>query len=479
MCGSRSDAAVEPSWNNAPVMKNAEAHPTVETMTEPTVETMTERVNFERSRGMRAKVHSVIPGGSHTYAKGDDQYPERSPAFIARGKGCRIWDIDGNEFIEYGMGLRSVTLGHAYAPVVEAAYRQMLQGNNFNRPALLELECAEMLQSHVASAEMVKFAKDGSAVVTAGVKLARAYTGRSIVAICSESPFLSYNDWFIGLTQMDGGILPTDKSMTVTFGYNDLQGLEDLFNRYPGEIALVLMEAERVTEPRAGFLQKAAAVARREGALFMFDESISGFRFHRGGAQAIHGVTPDLSCFGKAMANGFSLSALTGRREIMKLGGLDHEKKRVFLLSTTHGAETPALAAAVETMRIYRDEPVIEHLYRVGERLREGFLEAVADAGMQKHLTIAGRPCNLLFGTLDHEGKPSQAFRTLFLQELIRWGVLAPSLIVSYSHDDSDIDYTIEAIARAAAIYARAVENGGTDGLLVGSPTQSVYRRYN
>ncbi len=440
---------------------------------------MVERVSFEKSQAMRAQVHSVIPGGAHTYAKGDDQFPERSPGFIARGKGCHIWDLDGNEFIEYGMGLRAVTLGHAYAPVIEAAYRQMLLGNNFNRPALLELECAEMLQSLVPSAEMVKFAKDGSSVLTAGIKLARAHTGRELVAICSESPFFSYNDWFIGLTPMDGGIPPLEKSLTVTFGYNDPESLEALFRRHPGKIALVLMEPARVTEPKDGFLQRVKKIAHDNGAVFMLDETISGFRFHNGGAQSIYGVTPDLSCFGKAMANGFSLSALTGRREIMELGGLHHDRERVFLLSTTHGAEYPSLAAAVETMRIYRDEPVIEHLYRVGERLRRGFEEAARDAGVERYLRINGRPCNLLFSTGDHEGKPSQAFRSLFLQELIRWGVLAPSFIVSYSHEDDDIDYTVEAIRRAARVYAQALDARSTDGLLVGAPTKTVYRRYN
>jgi glutamate-1-semialdehyde 2,1-aminomutase len=443
------------------------------------VAAMAERVNFEKSQAMRARAHGIIPGGSHTYAKGDDQFPERSPAFLVRGKGCHVWDPDGNEFIEYGMGLRAVTLGHAYAPVIEAAYRQMLQGNNFNRPSLLEVECAEMLQSLVPSAEMVKFAKDGSTILTAGLRLARAYTGRSLIAICSESPFYSYNDWFIGLTPMDGGIPAIEKSLTLTFTYNDIGSLERLFKAYPGQIAMVLMEPARLIEPEDGFLHKAREAARREGAVFMFDETISGFRFHRGGAQSVYGVSPDLSCFGKAMANGFSLSALTGRREIMELGGLHHDKERVFLLSTTHGAEYPSLAAAIQTMKIYRDEPVIEHLYRAGARLRQGFEQATRDAGIHEFLTIAGRPCNLLFGTLDHEGKPSQSFRTLFMQELIRWGVLAPSFIVSYSHDDSDIDHTIEAIRRAAEVYALAIQAGTTDGLLIGRPTRPVYRRYN
>jgi glutamate-1-semialdehyde 2,1-aminomutase len=446
----------------------------------PAVMAMVERVNFEKSKAMQARVHDVIPGGAHTYAKGDDQFPERAPAYIARGKGCHLWDIDGNEFIEYGMGLRAVTLGHAYAPVMEAAYRQMLLGNNFNRPALLELECAQMLQSMVPGADMVKFAKDGSTIVTGALKLARAYTGRDLVAISSDSPFFSYNDWFIGTTAVDGGIPAIEKSLTVRFDYNDIASLERLFAAYPDRIAMVLMEPCRTVEPKDGFLTKAAELTRQHGAVFMFDETISGFRFHRGGAQSIYGVTADLSCFGKAMANGFSLSALTGRREIMELGGLRQQKReRVFLLSTTHGAEYPALAAAVETMRIYRDEPVIEHLYAVGEQLRSGFEAVAKDLGLSDYLTIAGRPCNLLYGTRDHDGQPSQAYRTLFLQELIRWGVLAPSFIVSYSHDQTDIDYTIEAVRRAAMVYRQALDARSTDGLLVGQPTKSVYRRFN
>ena len=440
---------------------------------------MVERVVFDRSAEMRGPVHALIPGGAHTYAKGDDQYPERSPGFIARGKGCHIWDIDGNEFIEYGMGLRAVTLGHAYASVIEAAYKQMLLGNNFNRPSLLEYECAQMLQSMVPSAEMVKFAKDGSSILTAGLKLARAYTGRDMVAICSDSPFFSYNDWFIGTTPMASGIPDDEKKIAVPFGYNDIDSLEARFAEYPGRIAMVLLEPSRLVEPRDGFLHKACDLAHRHGAVFMFDETISGFRWHKGGAQSVYGIQPDLSCFGKAMANGFSLSALAGKREIMELGGLRHRDERVFLLSTTHGAETPSLGAAIETMRIYRDEPVVEHLYKVGEWLRQGFEQAVRDNGIQDYLKVMGRPCNLLYATLDQEGRPSQAYRTLFMQELIRWGVLAPSFIVSYSHDEDDIDQTIEAIQRAAAVYRRAIEAGSTDGLLIGSPTKVVYRRFN
>lgn len=321
---------------------------------------------------LREKAHRLIPGGCHTYAKGDDQYPAIAPAFLVRGSGCRVWDTEGNEYIEYGMGMRAVTLGHAYKPVVEAAAKQMLLGNNYTRPAPIEVECVEALLTLIKGADMVKFAKDGSTVVTAAVKLARAFTGRMFVAICGDQPFFSYNDWFIGTTSMDAGIPDVNKSLTLTFRYNDLQSLRAVFDKYPQQIACVLMEAARTEEPQQHFLHDVQRLCRERGALLIFDETITGFRWHNNGAQHVYDVVPDLSIFGKAMANGFSLSALVGRRQVMELGGIKHDKPRVFLLSTTHGAESHSLAAAIATMSVYRDEPVIEHLYRQGERLRSG-----------------------------------------------------------------------------------------------------------
>ena len=147
----------------------------------------------------------MIPGGAHTYAKGDDQYPELAPGFIARGRGCHVWDVDGNEFIEYNMGLRAVTLGHAYPEVIEAAAEAMKHGTNFTRPSPLEVECAEELLGIIEGADMVKFTKDGSTATTAAITLARAITGRDKVALCIDHPFFSYNGWFIGMTPVDAG----------------------------------------------------------------------------------------------------------------------------------------------------------------------------------------------------------------------------------------------------------------------------------
>ena len=206
---------------------------------------------------------------------------------------------------------------------------------------------------------------------------------------------------------------------------------------------------------------------------------ITGFRWHNGGAQKLYDIVPDLSTFGKAFANGFSVSALAGRREYMRLGGLDHhDRPRVFLLSTTHGAETHALAAAIATMQVYQHEGVIEHLYRQGERLRRETEQAIAPPWPGAFVKVVGKPCCLSYATLDQDGRPSQALRTLFLQETIRRGVLMPSLVVSYSHSDDDIDLTIEAIDGALAVYRQALDDG-VERYLVGRPSQTVYRPYN
>jgi glutamate-1-semialdehyde 2,1-aminomutase len=435
-------------------------------------------MNFQKSKALQQKSHALIPGGAHTYAKGDDQYPEHAPGFIARGEGCHVWDIDGNEFIEYGMGLRAVTLGHAYKPVVEAAYRQMQLGINFTRPAPIEVELAERLVERIDSAEMVKFAKNGSDVTTAAAKLARAYTNRDLIAICADHPFFSVDDWFIGATEMSAGIPKAIRDLTVQFHYNDIYSVEALFDQYPGKIACLIMEAERLEPPVNNFLQEVRRLCSENGALLIFDEIITGFRWHLGGAQKLFDVKPDLSTFGKAMGNGFSISALVGRKDIMELGGLYHDRERVFLLSTTYGAETHSLAAALETLKIYERENVIEHLYRQGERLTAGINDAVAENDLEGYFGVLSRPCNLIFFTRDQDKQPSQPFRTLFLQETLKRGVIMPSLVVSYSHSDEDIDRTIEVIAEALAVYRKAMENG-VEKYLVGRPVKPSVRKYN
>ncbi len=436
------------------------------------------QTNFSNSRALQSKAHRLIPGGAHTYAKGDDQYPEQAPGFIVRGKGCHVWDLDGNEYIEYGMGLRAVSLGHAFDPVVEAAYKQMLLGTNFGRPAKIEVDLAEAMLGILDEADMVKFAKNGSDVTTAALKLARAHTGRDLVAICGDHPFFSVDDWFIGTTELNAGIPEAISRMTLKFRYNDLADLRHLFDEHPNQIACVFLEPETVVPPAPNYLAQVKQLCEERGAVLVFDETITGFRWHLAGAQRFHGVVPHLSTFGKAMGNGFAIAALTGKREIMRLGGLDHDQPRVFLLSTTHGAETHALAASLEIIRIYREHHVVEFLWKQGERLRTLLNRSITENHLEEFFELAGRPCNLIFLTRDQDRQRSQLFRTLFMQELIRRGVIGPSFVVSFSHCDADIERTAEAVHGALLVYRKAIDEG-IEKYLEGRPVRPVYRKFN
>ncbi len=288
------------------------------------------------------------------------------------------------------MGLRAVTLGHAYGPVVEAVRKQLEWGCNFNRPAPIETECAEKFLELIPTADMVKFCKDGSTAVDGAIRLARCSTGRDLIAYCGDHPFFSTSDWFIGTTKMPGGIPQSIRDASVKFSYNDLGSLEALFTAHPGRIACVILEARATAEPAPGFLEGMQKLCRQRGAVLIFDEMITGFRWHRSGAQHVYGVTPDLSTFGKALGNGFAISAIAGRKELMELGGFDHDRERVFLLSTTHGAETHSLAAAIATMNVYQSEPVTEHLHRQGRRLRTGVDQSIARHGLEAMSSARG-----------------------------------------------------------------------------------------
>ncbi|RSM84332.1 glutamate-1-semialdehyde 2,1-aminomutase [Kibdelosporangium aridum] len=434
--------------------------------------------DFRRSTELQERLHDLVPGGAHTYARGADQYPEGMAPVLARGKGATVWDVDGNSYVEYGMGLRSVTLGHAYGPVVEAVREELGNGLSFSRPTELELRAAEDFLSLVPGADMVKFAKNGSDATTAAVRLARAATGREMVAICDQ-PFYSVDDWFIGTTAMDAGIPQSTVAQICRFRYNDLESLRTLFTEHSGQIAAVVLEAATaLAEPREGFLEGVRKLCDDHGTVLVFDEMITGFRWSAGGAQKCYGVTPDLSCWGKAMGNGFPISALAGKRELMELGGLRTGEPRVFLLSTTHGPESVSLAAFRAVVKVYKGEDPIGTMERSGTALADGVNSAANELGIGQHVSVIGRPSCLIFTTKDHEGHPSQAFRTLFLQELLRRGVLGQSFVISAAHTETDVQHTVDAAAEALSVYRKALESGSVTGLLAGRPVAPALRRY-
>ncbi|MER7174805.1 glutamate-1-semialdehyde 2,1-aminomutase [Streptomyces mesophilus] len=436
-----------------------------------------EEIRLPRSRQANERLHALIPGGAHTYAKGEDQYPEDLAPVISHGRGAHVWDVDGNRYIEYGSGLRSVSLGHAHPRVTEAARRELDRGSNFVRPSLLEAEAAERFLATVPSAEMVKFAKNGSDVTTAAVRLARAVTGRPRVALCGDHPFFSVDDWFIGTTPMSAGIPAAITELTVSFPYGDLAATEELLLRYEGEIACLILEPAGHQEPPPGYLEALRELADRHGCVLVFDEMITGFRWSEAGAQGLYGVVPDLSTFGKALGNGFAVSALAGRRELMEWGGLRHFGDRVFLLSTTHGAETHSLAAAMAVQTTYVEEGITAQLHSLGERLAAGVRAAADGMGVGEHVVVRGRASNLVFATLDENGRPSQEYRTLFLRRLLAGGVLAPSFVVSSALDEADIDRTVDVVAQACAVYRKALDAADPTPWMGGRAVKPVFRR--
>ncbi|MPZ64368.1 MAG: glutamate-1-semialdehyde 2,1-aminomutase [Pseudonocardiaceae bacterium] len=439
--------------------------------------TITDRF-LPRSDEMNARLHQMVPGGAHTYTKGDDQYPEGLAPMISHGRGAQVWDVDGNEYIEYGSGLRSVSLGHAHPRVLEAVRRELDRGANFVRPSVVEVEAAQRFLETVPTAQMVKFAKNGSDVTTAAVRLARAVTNRPLIAICGDQPFFSTDDWFIATTPISAGIPEQVADLTVSFPYGDLDATDELLRRHDGQIACLILEAATQHDPPPGYLAGLRDLAHRYGCILVFDEMITGFRWSEAGAQGLYDVVPDLSTFGKALGNGFAVSALAGRRDVMERGGLHHSQERVFLLSTTHGAETHSLAAAMAVLKTYVEEGTTAQLHALGERLAAGVRDAAAGMGVADHVVVRGRASNLVFATLDENRQPSQDYRTLFLRQLIAGGVLAPSFVVSSALTEEDVDRTVDVVAQACAVYRKALDASDPAAWMGGRSVKPVFRRF-
>jgi glutamate-1-semialdehyde 2,1-aminomutase len=424
------------------------------------------------------KAHKYIPAGAHTYSRADDSYPMNAPPILARGKGVNVWDVEGNRFLDFGMALRAVTVGYDYERISQAAIAQIHNGNNLTRASQIEIEAAETICNLIPWVEMVKFAKNGSNVTTAALKLARAYTGKRFIAKCAQHPFFSFDDWFIGKTAMDRGVPPEYSSLTLDFNYNDIDSLTALFTGHPGDIAAVILEPATTDEPADNFLQKVKDLCQANGALLVIDEMITGFRWHLQGACRYYEVEPDLVTYGKGMANGFSVAAIGGRREIMDLGGINNSEERVFLLSTTHGAEMCGLGAFVETVKVYQELDVIGAIWKSGSALMEGMNGIARELGIGEYFSFVGTPCSPNFLTRDVTGEISMAFRTLFVQEMVKNGVLMPWVALSYSHNDTEIDVAIEAGKKSLEIYRRALTEG-VERYLEGRAIKPVFRKFN
>lgn len=422
--------------------------------------------------------HRLIPAGAHTYSRTDEVFPGNAPRIIEKSKGVYTWDVDGNQYIDYGMACRSVTVGYDYDRISAAAIRQIHNGNTATKATKIEIEAAEKMCELFPWVEMVKFAKNGSTVTTAAVKLARAYTGRKYVARCREHAFFSYDDWFIGSTVMNAGVPQEIQDLTIQFSFNDMESVQKIFKQYKGEIAALIMEPCDTEEPTDRFLQKVRELCTEYGVVYILDEMITGFRWDIQGACKYYGVEPDLVTFGKGMANGFSVAALGGKRDIMDLGGLTPGKERVFLISTTHGAEMSSLGALVETIEVYRELGVTDHIWEMGRRLVRGLREIAHANGLEDYIYTEGADCSPNLVVCNRDREPSFPYRTIFLQEMIRSGILMPYIAIAYEHTEKEIDQTLEAADHAMKILARALEEGA-EHFLEGNVIRPVFRKYN
>lgn len=447
-----------------------------------------------------SRLESAIPGGAHTYSKGRDQFPKNAPQILERGKGVFVYDPEGMEFLDFGMGLRSVLVGYAEDEIDRKAIEYVKRGMNLTRPSTAELQAAELMIDLVDSAEMVKFAKHGSTVVTAAVKLARAYTGRHLVAVCSEHPFFSFDDWFIGTTPMSKGI-PREYSMfTKSFQYNNIKSLEKLIAENEGQIACVVLEplagscpdsikstnnccaqekCVRVLKPDSNFLQQVQDLCRRNGIVFILDEMITGFRWGTGGAQRAFGVDPDLSTFGKAIANGYPLACLVGKKEIMSQGSIDKiGQERLFLISTTHGADMGSLGAFIANIEFIQHYPVVDHVWNFGAQLISLMKSAAKRHNLTDFFDVSGPACSPRFTTFDREKQHSFIFRTLFIQEMLKFNILMPWISIAYRHNQNLINQIDKALDQSFKVYGQAIEQG-PDNFIDGDIIKPVFRRYN
>lgn len=425
------------------------------------------------------RLNRAIPGGCHTYSRGDDQYPANAPQIFAKGEGAYLYTPDGKKLLDYGMALRAVTLGYGQKEVADAAIKEIWHGNNLTRASLIELEAAEALIDLIPSVDMVKFAKNGSTVTTAALKIARAYTGKKYIARCLDHPFFSYDDWFIGDTSLTRGIPEEYHSLTLHFNYNDIDSLQALFEKYPDQIAGVILEPATGAHPENQFLHKVKELCHKNGALFILDEMITGFRWHMRGAQTYYDIQPDLCTFGKGMANGFSVAAVAGKREFMSVGGIKEiGAERVFLTSTTHGAEMCGMGALIETIKIYKERDVVSHLWKYGTRLLSEMNTIASELGIGEYFEACGIPCSPNYITKNKKGESSLEYRTLFSQEMINNGVLMPWIALSEAHGESELSFTLEAVRKALSVYARALDEG-VDKYLVGPAIKPVFRKYN
>lgn len=424
--------------------------------------------SYRLSEEMLERALKTIPLGTQTFSKSKTQYPLGvSPYFLQKGLGSRVWDVDGNEYIDFINGLAAVTLGYNDPDVTGAVRGQLEEGVILSLPHPLEIRVAEKIVEMVPCAEMVRFGKNGSDATAGAIRLARAHTGRDHVAVCG---YHGWQDWYIGSTARHLGVPRATRELTHTFDYNNIDSLHNIFKKWPGQVAAVILEPMNAVTPENGFLENVKELAQRNGTVLIFDETITGFRFANGGAQEHFGVIPDLATFGKGLANGYPVSAVAGRAEIMRL------MEEVFY-SFTFGGEALSLAAALATMNKLQRCPVVETLKTQGVKVMEGTRELIERHGIGHIISLSGHP-SWPFLLFRDAGSYSQwEIKTLFLQEMFARGILILSTHnMSFSHSDTDIGRLLSVYGEVFPILKDAVDGSVLERRLRCKPLEPLFK---
>ena len=418
---------------------------------------------YEKSLELLKKAEKLIPGQAQTFSKQSKWFPQGAyPVYLEEGHDGHVWDVDENEYIDLICGLGAITLGYENSEITGDIMDMMaLGGPTFSLPHPIEIELAEKLHEIIPCAEMVRFAKNGTDVTNAAVRLAKAITGRDHVAQYGYHG--GGNDWYGITTERPAGIFPDLQYQIDTFKYNDIDSLEKIFEDCPNRVACVIMEPVIFTPPIKGFLEQVKELTHKNGALLIFDEMVTGFRWHLGGAQKYFNVIPDLATFGKGMANGFPISALVGRAEYMKR----LEDLPIFF-SYTFAGECLSMVAALATIE-QMEKGASAQLWGNGEFLRKKLLK-------NSDLKIIGYPCRF---HITWEGEDVMS-RSLFMQETAKRGLLLHSVGVNFmsSHTEEDIIKASNAILESWEVVRNAMKRNNVKEMLEGSPIQPAFRRF-
>lgn len=427
-------------------------------------------MKYNKSLKLLNSAKSIIPTASQTYSKSYRYYCEgAAPVYLDYGKGSHVWDVDGNEFVDFVLALGAVTLGYNQPEINTAINRQLKKGISFSQPHPLEVELAEKLVEIIPCAEMVRFLKNGSDATTAAIRLARAYTGRETVACCG---YHGFHDWYIASTMNNGGIPKVVCDLVEKFEYNNIDSLTALFKRYPEQIAAIIMEPVILDPPEKDFLHKVKDIASTNGSVLIFDEVLTGFRVSLGGAQELYNIVPDIAAFGKGIANGMPLSFVTGKQDIMCL--IDED---VFI-STTFGGETLSLAAALATISVLEREEYVRYIWSLGGKWLKEVSELIKKKGLSSIMRTAGLAphSGVIFN--DAEGVLASDWLSLYQQELLAEGILSIG-INNYclDHTSEDLEKYFYAIEKALDKIVLAMGKGEVNSFLLGEKIKPIFKR--